>query len=121
MRKYVAKLISVLINEERIFTYYVDQSGVDSLRNLIAVTNREFDLIIDDGSHILEHQLLSFSILSEAVRVGGYYIVEDIKRRDLDEFINIPVVDFIIEKVHKGFYSWDSFIVYKKLSSYTDA
>jgi hypothetical protein len=34
-------------------------------------------VIIDDGSHIVSHQKLSFEILWDQVEPGGYYIIED--------------------------------------------
>jgi hypothetical protein len=38
----------------------------------------ECDVIIDDASHIAEHQRLAFEVLWPCVRPGGYYIVEDL-------------------------------------------
>lgn len=38
------------------------------------------DIIIDDGSHIDEHQIFSFRNLFHALNPGGLYIVEDIGR-----------------------------------------
>jgi len=38
-----------------------------------------WDIIIDDGSHIPRHQLVSFSALFPFVRPGGVYVIEDIE------------------------------------------
>jgi hypothetical protein len=38
-----------------------------------------FDVVIDDGSHVPEHQLISFESLWPAVKPGGLYIVEDLE------------------------------------------
>ena len=43
----------------------------------LARGQREFDLIIDDGSHILEHQLFTMFILWPHVKVGGVYLIEE--------------------------------------------
>ncbi len=43
----------------------------------IAKNRRGFDLIIDDGSHINEHQIRSFAVLFPHLRPGGLYIIED--------------------------------------------
>ena len=40
--------------------------------------NRKFDLIIDDGSHIANHQITNFTILKNKLKDGGYYVIEDI-------------------------------------------
>jgi hypothetical protein len=37
-----------------------------------------FDVIIDDGSHLSQHQLASFHGLFDALRDGGFYIIEDV-------------------------------------------
>ena len=38
-----------------------------------------FDIIVDDGSHTLEHQLKSIDIFRKKLNVGGILIVEDIQ------------------------------------------
>ena len=53
-------------------------SQVDqSLLNEIVSKVGEFDLIIDDGSHINEHVIKTFELLFSKVKNGGYYVVED--------------------------------------------
>lgn len=41
-------------------------------------TGKQFDIIIDDGSHVYEQQRQTFAILRAYLRPGGYYIIEDI-------------------------------------------
>jgi hypothetical protein len=43
-----------------------------------------WDLIIDDGSHVPEHNLISFAALYPFVRPGGLYVIEDIESSYLD-------------------------------------
>jgi len=40
-------------------------------------SNIDFDIIIDDASHMVEHQLETFSIMFQRVKPGGVYVVED--------------------------------------------
>jgi len=42
----------------------------------------KLDIIIDDGSHMIEHQLKSFEILWDKLKPGGLYVIEDVA--DLD-------------------------------------
>ena len=42
----------------------------------------QFDMILDDGQHFIDHQLKSFDILFKNVKPGGYYIIEDISHID---------------------------------------
>jgi len=57
-------------------TYYnMDQGNSDQLESFF---NKEYDLIIEDGSHYPEHQLLSLLVGLPKVNSNGIYIVEDI-------------------------------------------
>jgi cephalosporin hydroxylase len=49
------------------------------------IQNLTFDVIIDDGSHFLEHQVDSFNLLKHKVKVGGLYIIEDVVGLDKDK------------------------------------
>lgn len=49
------------------------------MNNFIEVSSGNFDIIIDDGSHWPQHQIISFETLWKAVKPGGMYIVEDIE------------------------------------------
>ena len=39
---------------------------------------REFDIIIDDASHINSHMTFDFTVLFQNLRPGGIYIIEDV-------------------------------------------
>ena len=57
------------------------------------------NLIIDDGSHIVEHMLLSIKTLSKHLKVGGIYIIEDIQHKDINIFTNLKIDNFEIIKI----------------------
>lgn len=57
----------------------VDQSDRAALRRFAGGTREPFDVIIDDGSHVPDHQLLTLGVLWEVLRPGGVYIIEDIE------------------------------------------
>jgi SAM-dependent methyltransferase len=112
---------SVLFSEDRIKTFYVDQSNSESLNALIShVTPIEkfADIIIDDGSHIEHHMTLSFNVLWKLLKPGGIYIIEDIivPRIDIHRIINLKdtVSDAEVIKVYKGINDGDNFVVFKK-------
>ena len=115
-------LRDVLFSENRVSCFYTDQSNenelnktIDEIRNVINDSNLLFDLIIDDGSHIVDHMLLTFKTLSKYLKVDGLYIIEDIQRKDLDIFTNIKLTDFEILKIYMGNRNDDDFIIYKKI------
>jgi hypothetical protein len=67
----------ILFKEEMIETFWVDQLSYEAL-NDIFIDNKNYDLIIDDGLHTSEANLMTLSITLQAVKIGGYIVVEDI-------------------------------------------
>jgi len=45
-------------------------------------SNLEFDIIIDDASHEVSHQVLRFPIYFPKLKVGGLYVIEDVQNLD---------------------------------------
>ena len=62
--------------EARISIEIADQSKAQDLARLAQLG--PFDLILDDGSHIWAHQILTFEYLFEALAPGGLYVLEDL-------------------------------------------
>lgn len=54
-----------------------DQSNVPFLLET-AQEGGPFDIIVDDGSHMCDHQIISFQTLWPHLKNGGLYIVEDV-------------------------------------------
>lgn len=64
------------IEEARITTFQGDQSDVEFL-NSVANKAQGFDIIVDDGSHVSEHVIITFETLFPHLRDGGWYVIED--------------------------------------------
>jgi hypothetical protein len=73
---------SLLFETDKIRTSLCDQSDHAQLRNF-ASENGPFDIIIDDGSHLVNHQIISLFALFDFVRPGGYYLIEDVSAKEL--------------------------------------
>ena len=65
---------------------------------------KEFDLIIDDGSHNLSDILLGLKIFLKYLKSKGFYIIEDYKHpnyykynKDIDEIL----IDNLLDKIKK--------------------
>lgn len=79
---------SVLFEEDRIRTFYVDQTSPSTIQSMWAAINeKNFDVIIDDGMHafaagscLLEHSI-------QHLRDGGVYIIEDVASADWDNYL----------------------------------
>ena len=108
-------LEDVIFQDERIITRIADQSSVVSLEDMMSDFG-SMDIILDDGSHIEEHQILSFSTLWKYINIGGYYIIEDISINRLDEMSNLykQFVDCKIKYIHKHHRDSQGFIIFEK-------
>lgn len=63
---------------DRISCYIIDQSDDKHLKQFVKSSNIEFDIIIDDGSHHMKDQQITFYYLSQLLKKGGIYIIEDL-------------------------------------------
>lgn len=69
----------ILFSEERIATYYVDQTDEQAFRELDTnLGGRAFDLIIDDGLHAPNANLTTLVFALDRLKPGGYAVIEDI-------------------------------------------
>jgi hypothetical protein len=80
-----AKIIGVDIQpnckqfeSDRIRVELADQANLEHLAQL-AAAHGPFDFIIEDGSHMWDHQITSLRALFPFLRNGGYYVVEDLQ------------------------------------------
>lgn len=68
----------VLFTEDRIQTFFVDQTEVDTFTPLGNSIGVDFDLMIDDGLHAPNANLHSLSFFLPRLKVGGWAVIEDI-------------------------------------------
>ncbi|MFK7058789.1 CmcI family methyltransferase [Flavobacterium oreochromis] len=64
------------LQENRIKIYKGSQVDENLLKGICKEVG-EFDLIIDDGSHINDHVIKTFEYLFPRLKKGGYYVIED--------------------------------------------
>jgi hypothetical protein len=70
---------SILFSEERIATFYCDQTDPAAIAAMwTSIPWVEFDLIIDDGLHTFEAGACLFEHSFHRLRSGGIYIIEDV-------------------------------------------
>ncbi len=61
-----------------IHTYIANQANRDDLQRFIDESGGEFDVIIDDGGHWMNHQQVSLGFLFKHLKPGGLFIIEDV-------------------------------------------
>jgi len=59
--------------------YVGDQSDIKFLQRVVDECQCSFDVIIDDGSHQMTHQIDSMTFLFNHVKTNGIYFVEDVE------------------------------------------
>jgi cephalosporin hydroxylase len=74
----------VLFEEERIKTYFVDQTDPDTFEELGNQIGGNFDLMIDDGLHSPNANLHSLKFFLPRLKVGGYAVIEDVASPTVD-------------------------------------
>jgi hypothetical protein len=85
------------LNCEKIQTIVADQSSEKDLFNALQIIDSKLDIIIDDGSHLAEHQVFSFIFLNKYLSENGLYIIEDIQPQNIEKFKDLSIFpsDFI--------------------------
>ncbi len=68
----------VRFESRRVKIEIIDQSNVQDLIDL-GVKHGPFDVIVEDGSHLWEHQITSLRTLFPFLKDKGFYIVEDLQ------------------------------------------
>ena len=98
---------SILKNEDRIKTFYVDQTDPKSIEKMFEkIGVKKFDIILEDGLHEFNANICFFENSIKFLQDDGIYIIEDVYYKDQDKFINyfekmnfnFSIVDIFHEK-----------------------
>ncbi len=98
---------NILNDENRIKTFYVDQTNPDSIKDLFnQIGNKSFDIILEDGLHEFNANICFFENAINFLKTDGVYIIEDVYYKDQEKFIryfektsyNFSIVDIFHKK-----------------------
>lgn len=81
----------ILFSEDRISTYYCDQTDAQAIRSFISQSNiscESVDITIDDGLHEFEAGISFFEGTIGLLKASGTYIIEDVLPKDLASYKN---------------------------------
>lgn len=78
----------ILFNDERIRTFYCDQTKPDVISQLWnePMLKDGFDIMIEDGLHTFDANVCFFENSIHKLNSGGYYIIEDILNNYIPSF-----------------------------------
>lgn len=69
---------AVEYQSDRSHYHLCNQENTQDLASLIKSTGGNFDVILDDGGHMMTQQITSFVTLFPHIKSGGMYIIEDL-------------------------------------------
>ena len=81
----------VLFSEDRINTFYCDQTSSESINNFVKeaeIIEGSVDIIIDDGLHEYDAGISFFENMIGCLRSDGIYIIEDVIHSDILKYKN---------------------------------
>ena len=90
----------ILFEEDRIKTFFVDQTNPGSFAAVATQINCKFDVIIDDGLHSPNANIATLVFACNNLKQGGWFIVEDIAAAA------IPVWRVVSALLPKDYRSW---------------
>jgi hypothetical protein len=95
----------ILFNETRIQTFHLDQTEPSSFNAILKKVAPDIFLLIDDGLHALNSNILTFAYGLQMVREFGWIVIEDIPSRQLGLW---QLVSTLLPE------SFDSYIIHDK-------
>ena len=92
------------LNKNRIKTFVANQNSEQDLQLVMDKIDTKLDIIIDDGSHMGEHQVFSFIHLNKHLSDNGIYVIEDVQPSHINGFKDLSIfpADFK-EYINKNF------------------
>ena len=101
---------TILLQEDRIKTFYCDQLNELSIRTLWSQPDLQagMDIIIEDGLHTFEANISFLEGSLEHLRAGGIYVIEDIATNMVDRWRDS--IKTIYSERYAGYeFAWSSF------------
>jgi hypothetical protein len=83
----------VLFSEDRIKTFYVDQTKSSTFDEILPFIPNNFDLVIDDGLHSPDANVATLEFGLKIIKKGGWVVIEDI---DEDAIVLWQVVSTLL-------------------------
>lgn len=72
---------------DNVHFFVVDQGDINQLKNFVLeMGDVKFDIILDDGSHQMMHQMLTYSVFRKLLKPDGMYIMEDLHTSFLESW-----------------------------------
>lgn len=111
----------ILFWEDRIQTFYCDQTSPAAIRDMWQhpALEEPFDIIVEDGLHEFSANVCFFEHSFYKVKLGGYFIIEDVTVDTLRQWdvkltewrSRLPMFEFAIQNLPNRLNSYDNILV----------
>ena len=100
----------IQFSSSRLYFYNCNTTKTEEVLSLVKILNKKnfnkFDIIIDDGSHLLSDIIKNFVFFFKFLNPGGFYIIEDYNHPKYfdylkDTSLNEPFIDEILFHLEK--------------------
>jgi hypothetical protein len=108
----------IIFEEERIKTYYCDQTNAHVIKYMWREEelDGDMDIIIDDGLHEFAANVMFFENSIHKLAKNGYFIIEDIRKLEMDLFnekveewkVKYPKYSFTMVKIYSPWNNLDN-------------
>jgi len=77
----------ILFSEERISTFYCDQTNPQEIKKMWESIGKKMDIIVDDGLHSFDANITFLENSIAQLKEGGIYIIEDVLKEEEKKFL----------------------------------
>ena len=107
-------LLNIKYCSKKMHVFGINSSDPKSINKFLTNINfyekiKNFDIIIDDGSHIQSDQLLNLNFFYKFINEGGFYIIEDYKFpkyfKHLNDVNDLRIDELIKKIIDKDYFS----------------
>ena len=78
----------IRVFSKNIRKFYLDTQSKKTISKLANYINQKFDIIIDDGSHNIRDQIITFNIFFKYLKRSGIYVIEDASQYIVSKNLN---------------------------------
>ena len=89
----------IQVFSNRIRKFFLNTQSKESISNLNSYINEEFDLIIDDGSHNIRDQIITFCGFFQNLKKNGIYIIEDSSQYKASKNLNVDNLGYGVKEI----------------------
>jgi len=108
-------LPELVFKDDRIETFQCDQGDKKKLLEILTKIGTDFDLVIDDASHLIKHQVSCCRTIMPLLKKGAIYSIEDVRGGKRNHILG-HLKDYNPELIepHRAYFNDDRLFVMRK-------